>query len=93
VKTVKFSDHAEEKMRIRNIKAFDVYATLRMPDQLFEDLEHGTMVGVKKANGNSIIVAYRLEVDVAKVITLFYTSKLDKLVRSKMVRGAWKKVK
>jgi hypothetical protein len=93
VKSVKFSSHAEEKMRIRSVKASDVYATLRMPDQLFEDIEHGTIIAIKKVNGNSIMIAYKLDGDVAKVITLFYTSKLDKLVKSKMARGAWKKVK
>jgi len=30
---------------------------------------------------------------VAKVITLYYTTKLDRLIRAKMVRGAWKKTK
>jgi hypothetical protein len=75
------------------VKTSDVYATLHNPEYLFEDIEHETLIGIKKVNGNSIMVAYRMENDVAKVITLFYTSKLDKLVKTKLARGAWKKVK
>jgi hypothetical protein len=91
--SIKFSGHAEEKLKLRNIKMPDVTATLTTPDSLYEDLEHRTLISIKKVNGNSIILAYRMENDGAKVITIFYTSKLDKLVRTKTVRGAWKKLK
>lgn len=40
-----------------------------------------------------IILAYKEEAEVVKVITIYYTTKLDRLVRSKTVRGAWKKIK
>lgn len=67
MKSVKSSDHADEKMRVRSVKTSDVYATLSTPDQLFEDIEHGTMIGIKKVNGNSIIIAYKLENNVLKL--------------------------
>ena len=90
---VKFSNHAKEKMLSRNVKISDVYATMRTPDDLYEDVEHGTLITIKKVNGNSIILAYKMENGGAKVITLFYTTKLDKLVKTKLARGAWKKQK
>jgi len=91
--SVQFSRHALEKMRRRNVKTADVYATLKSPDEVYEDVEHGTMVAVKKVNGKSIILSYKMEAEVVKVITLYYTTKLDRLLKAKTVRGAWKRVK
>jgi len=34
-----------------------------------------------------------MEAEIVKVITLYYTTKFDRLLRAKMVRGAWKRVK
>ena len=80
-------------MRSRGVKTSDVLAALKEPDSVYNDVEHGTVVSIKKVNGNSIIAAYKMENDIAKVITLFYTTKLDKLIRAKTARGAWKKQK
>lgn len=90
---VKFSSHAKEKMLSRKVKLSDVFATITTPDDAFEDVEHGTLIAIKKVDGNSIILAYKMENDGAKVITLFYTTKLDKLLKTKTARGAWKKLK
>jgi len=69
---VQFSLHAMEKMRRRNVKTADVYATLKSPDEVYEDVEHGTVVAVKKVNAKSIILAYKMEAEAVKVITLYY---------------------
>jgi hypothetical protein len=90
---IKLSVHANEKMQSRGIKQADLSAAIQEPDSLYEDLEHGTLIAVRKINSNSIIVAYKNEGNGAKVITLFHTSKLDKLIRAKTARGAWKKQK
>ena len=90
---LKFSIHAIEKIKIRKVRVVDINSAIADPDDAYEDIEHGTLIAIKKVNGNSIIVAYNVVSDGAKVITLFYTTKLDKLVKTKMVRGAWKKVK
>ena len=71
----------------------DVYGALEIPDELFEDVEHGTLVAVKKVYDKFVIVAYREEDGVVKVITIYYTVKFDRLLRAKMVRGAWKRIK
>jgi hypothetical protein len=31
------------------------------PDDIYEDVEHGTLIAIKKVNGNSIILAYKME--------------------------------
>jgi len=80
-------------MQSRGVKEADISAAIKKPDSLYNDLEHQTLIAIKKINGNSIIVAYKIEGNGAKVITLFYTTKLDKLIRAKVARGAWKKQK
>jgi len=90
---VQFSRHALEKIRRRNVDTVDIYATLESPDEVFDDVEHGTKVALKKVNSKSIILVYRVETGMIKVITLYYTTKLDRLLNSKAVRGAWKKTK
>ena len=80
-------------MRSRGVKKADILAALKEPDSVYDDIEHGTLDSIKRIDCNSITVAYNLESDGAKVITLFYTTKLDKLIRAKTVRGAWKKKK
>jgi hypothetical protein len=77
----------------RNVKISDVYATLKTPDEIYEDVEHETLIAIKKVNAKFIILAYKTENSRAKVITLFYTTKLDRLLKAKKVRGAWKKTR
>jgi hypothetical protein len=54
---VKFSNHAKEKIISRHVKKSDVFATIKDPDGIYEDVEHGTLIAIKKVNGNSIILA------------------------------------
>jgi hypothetical protein len=91
--TIEFSHHALEKARWRKVKIRHIRLALKNPDRLYEDVEHGAMIAIKKVNKKSIVVAYREEDNLVKVITLYYTTKLDKLVNVKTVRGAWKKTK
>lgn len=90
---VKFSGHAVEKMLVRKVRASDIYATLKSPDYIYKDVERETLIAVKNLHGKFIIVAYKIENDGAKVITIFYTTKFGKLLKTKMARGAWKKIK
>jgi len=66
---------------------------LRNPDELYEDVEHDVTIAIKKVNEKSIILVYRREGGLVKVITRYYTSKLDRLVKAKKGRGAWKRIK
>jgi hypothetical protein len=91
--TIQFSRHALEKARRRGVNMSHIRQTLKTPDELYKDIEHETIIAVKKANDKFIILAYRKENQTVKVITIYYTTKLDKLIKSKTVRGAWKKIK
>lgn len=49
------------------MKIADVYATLKSPDEIYEDVEHGTVVALKKVNAKSIILAYKMEAEVVRL--------------------------
>ena len=91
--TIEFSRHALEKALLRNIKMQHIRRTLKNPDELYEDTEHSVTIAIKKINEKSILLAYTKENELVKVITLYYTTKLDRLIRAKTGRGAWKKTK
>jgi hypothetical protein len=91
--TIQLSHHALEKAHRRGVNISHIYQTLKTPDDIYEDVEHNTTVAVKKTDDKSIILAYREERGLVKIITLYYTTKLDRLIESKTVRGAWKRVK
>jgi len=91
--TIRFSRHALEKAHRRGIQISHIHQTLKNPDELYEDVEHGILIAIKKINERSIILAYRKEAKLVKVITLYYTTKLDRLIKSKVARGAWRKTK
>lgn len=91
--SVEFSRHALEKVQRRRVNMSHIYGALEAPNELYEDVEHGAMIAVKKVDDKSVIIAYREEYGVVKVITVYYTVKFDRLVKSKVVRGAWKRVK
>jgi len=67
--------------------------TLKNPNELYEDAEHSISIAIKKVNEKSVILVYRREGGLVKVITLYYTTKLDRLVRAKTGRGAWRKTR
>jgi len=64
---VQFSHHALEKARRRGVNMSQVHQTLKTPDELYEDVEHGTMIAAKKINDKSVILAYREEAEVVKL--------------------------
>lgn len=66
---------------------------LARPDEMFEDMEHDAQVAVGKV-GSKFLVAVFLRADNnIKIITVYHTGKLERLVSSKLQRGAWRRVK
>lgn len=90
---IRFSRHALEKAHRRGAKISHIRQTLKAPDELYEDVEHGVIIAVRKVDDKSVILAYRREAKLVKVITIYYTTKLDKLIKSKTARDAWRKIK
>ena len=63
------------------------------PDEPFDDIEHNAGVAVGTAGGIFLVAVFRRVDSDIRVITVYHTRKLDKLVSSKLQRGAWRKDK
>ncbi len=80
-------------MRLRSIDEEAVAEVIEKPEQEFDDLEHHAHVTIR-ANGNRhLIVVYTRRGDATTVITVYSTSKLNKLIATKERRGAWQRTK
>ena len=45
---IQFSRHALEKARRRGVEISHIHETLKVPDELYEDVEHGAIIAVKR---------------------------------------------
>jgi hypothetical protein len=89
---ITYSSHAEQKLLVRRISRRDVEKIIAQPTELFEDTEHGCEVAVGTTRDKLVVAAYRRDDDNIKVITVYHTRKLDKLVSAKLQRGAWRRI-
>lgn len=53
---IKFSSHAREKIQIRSVKISDVYETITTPDELYVDVEHGTLLLSKRSTVTPLLL-------------------------------------
>lgn len=90
---IAFSSHAEQKLSTRAVRRRDVERVLARPDEAFEDTEHGAEVAVGKVDGKFLVAVFLRVDNNIKVITVYHTRRLEKLVSSKLQRGAWRRVK
>jgi len=93
VLVIAFSSHAEQKLSARAIRRRDVERILARPDEAFEDREHDAEVAVGKVDSKFLVAVFLRVDNNIRVITVYHTRKLEKLVSSKLQRGAWRRVK
>ncbi len=60
------------------------------PTELFEDVEQHAKVAVGSIDDRYLVAVYRRAGDDIKVITVYHTRNIAKLVSSKTQRGAWR---
>ena len=90
---ITYSRHAEQKLLIRRISREDVESLIAHPTELYEDIEHGCEVSVGTIDDRLLVAVYqKIDKDV-KVITVYHTRKLDKLVSARIQRGAWRRIR
>lgn len=62
------------------------------PIESYEDMEHNLTVAIGSLDSRTLVVVYEgLDEDVM-VITVYHTRKIEKVVSSKIGRGAWRKI-
>jgi DNA-binding MltR family transcriptional regulator len=54
-------------MRRRGVNMAHVYETLRVPEELFDDVEHDVKIAVKKVNARFVIAVFRKDDEIVKV--------------------------
>jgi uncharacterized DUF497 family protein len=89
---VRYSDHAEQKLASRGVRREDVERVIANPKEWFKDSEHEARVAIGPLDGRFLVVVYRTVNGDTRVITVYHTRKLDKLVSSKIQRGVWREL-
>jgi hypothetical protein len=89
---VEYSAHAEQKLYVRRITKQDVERTIIESKQRYTDVENNAEVAVGPVNARYLVVVYRVANADIKVMTVYHARKLEKLLSSKIRRGAWRKV-
>jgi len=86
---VEFSGHAIEKMKARHISESDIQSALKEPSDLFYDVEHETFVAIKPLRDRYLVILCTRKNETLSVVTVYFSTKIDKLIDSKIRRGAW----
>ncbi len=89
---LRLTRHAREKLSSRRLSLNLVKQTLKSPSHRFEDAEHEALVNIKRFGKLYVVVIHVQLEEYFKVITAYYTRKLDELVEAKTRRGAWIKL-
>lgn len=89
---LEFTKHAIEKMGARHVSESDVQLALEDPDSTFYDKERETLVIVKSIRNKYLIILYTHKNGRYRVVTVYFSAKVDKLINSKIRREAWVKV-
>jgi Domain of unknown function (DUF4258) len=90
---LEFSRHGTQKMRDRAVKRQDIIAAVDSPDSEYDDVESDARVAVKQIDQKYLVVVYAIEEKRNRVITVYHASKVDRLIRRKVQRGAWVPIK
>ena len=84
-----YSEHALERMRVRRVSRRHVGIAIRDPDSSYEDVESDALVAVKKYGRWHVVVIFTSSGERVKVITVYHSSDVDRLISRKLQRKAW----
>ncbi len=83
-----YTPQAKTRMEEYGIDESSVEDTIKNPENLFLDIKTGRLIAVKKQNKKWLIVVYEGD-DGITIITVFPTSKINKIVDSRTKNGRW----
>ena len=86
---IEFTKHAIEKMKVRHISESDIHSALKEPSGLLYDVEHETFVATKPLRDRYLVILYDRKNETMSVVTVYFSTKIDKLINSKIRRGVW----
>lgn len=83
-----FTDHAKDRLNEYGINESDIDSVLRNYEAMFLDLKTGRNIAVKRWTVSKHLVVVFEKNDRVLIITLFPTSKIDK-VRNRVEKERW----
>jgi|YelNatPaOPRAMG01_1025707.scaffolds.fasta_scaffold75359_2 hypothetical protein len=91
-KKLVFTKHAKDAMIKRKLDEGLIFNAINAPDEVFLDRRSSLMVAIKE-NNLPLVVVYDVINDSFEVVTAFRTSKPSKLIRSRLDKGYWVRVR
>ena len=90
---ITFIKHAENMLIKRNLSKETVINTLKSPSKTYLGTRTSHLIAIKEENDTTLVVVYDLINKRVEIITAFRTSKITRLIRSKVNKGYWVKIK
>ncbi|MCS4538126.1 MAG: hypothetical protein HYY67_04625 [Thaumarchaeota archaeon] len=92
---IDFTSHALVKLSVIGVTKEIIEKGLSSLNEIFRDSERSLFVGTSKFRDGILVLVYRSdravprEDDKVTIVTIYYTSKVDRLVESKVRRRVW----
>jgi hypothetical protein len=86
---IRFGKHAKVAMASRKINTKIILLTLKKPEERFYDISTGHRVSIRRINGNSLVVVYDVFEKTHEIVTVFATSRIEKIIKRKVEIGYW----
>ena len=90
---ISLSKHAKIAVADREISAASILQALQKPDERFFDISTNHNVTVKRMKGGALIVVYDIVGRSHEIVTVFSTTKAEKIIRKKVEIGYWVRLK
>ena len=86
---IELTKHAEEKIRARAVDINDILQIISRPNMLFHDVESDALVAIGIIGQRTLVIVFTRRNDIVRIVTVYYSSSIDKLIRRKVDRGVW----
>ena len=86
---MKFTEHARDRMSEFGISEQEVIESIEVPDAVFLDILTGRFIAVKKQTESRALVTVFEKNDDITIVTVFPTSKINKVLESRIKSGRW----
>ncbi len=83
-----FTTHAKIRMEEYGIREDEIKETVKEPEKLFLDVKTGRLVAIKTHEEKHLVVVYESNKEIV-IITVFPTSKINKIVENRVKNGRW----
>ncbi len=87
--SISYTEHARENLGYYDIPERDVERVLKNAEKVFLDLKTGRLIAVGSwTEGKHLVVVFEKN-DTTTIITVFPTSKIEKMVERRTAKGRW----